>query len=115
MISRCGLTSWMRLPTAVYIAAISVPGPVPQVGVRTRPPTRDRLGSFMMSIPATSGSALYRSAIDCQAAKNFAAGQRSLNHMPLSSRSEQHQPASRVWQLGMTIRPAPVSASTQAS
>ena len=115
MISRCGLTSWMRLPTAVYMAAISVAGPVPQVGVRTRPPTRDRRGSFMMSIPATSGLALYRAAMSCQAAKYFAAGQRSLNHRPLSSLSEQHQPASSMWQLGMTIRPAPVSASTQAS
>ena len=105
----------MRFPTAVYMAAISVAGPVPQVGVRTRPPTRDRLGSFMMSIPATMGLDRYRTAMSCQAARYFAAGQRSLNHMPLSSCSEQHQPASRVWQLGMTIRPAPVSASTQAS
>ena len=83
--------------------------------MRTRQPTRDRLGSFMMSIPATSGFDAYRAAMSCQAAKNFAAGQRSLNHRPLPSLSEQHQPASSVWQLGMTIRPAPVSASTQAS
>ena len=115
MISTSGLTSWIRFPAAVYMAAISVAVPVPQVGVRTRPPTRDRLGSFMMSIPATSGLDRYRAAICCQVAKNFALGQRSLNHSPLWSPSEQHQPASSVWQLGMTIRPAPVSASTQAS
>ena len=65
------------------MAAMSVAGPVPQVGVRTRPPTRDRLGSFMMSIPATSGLDRYRAAMSCQAAKNLAAGQRSLNHRPL--------------------------------
>ena len=105
----------MRFPTAVYMAAMSVAGPVPQFGVRTRPPTRDRLGSFMMSIPATRGFDANRAAMACQAAKNSPAGQRSLNHRPLSSLSEQHQPASSVWQLGMTMRPASVSASTQAS
>ena len=69
----------------------------------------------MRSIAATRGFDAYRAAMFCQAAKYFAAGQRSLNHMPLSSLSEQHQPASSVWQLGLTIRPASVSASTQAS
>jgi len=69
----------------------------------------------MMSTAATRGFDAYRAAMSRQAAKYFAAGQRSLNHRPLSSLSEQHQPASSVWQLGMTIRPAPVSASTQAS
>jgi hypothetical protein len=105
----------MRFPTAVYIAARSVLGRLPQVGVRTRQPTLVRLGSFMMSIPATSGFDLYRAAMSCQTAKNFLAGQRSLNHRPLASPSEQHQPGSSVWQLRMTMRPAPVSASTQAS
>ena len=55
MISGSGLISWMRFPTFVYMAATSVLSPLPQVGVRTRQPTRARLGSFMMSIPATSG------------------------------------------------------------
>ena len=69
MISTSGLTSWMRFPTAVYIAAISVRCPVPQAGVRTRPPTRDRLGSFMMSIPATRGFDAYRAAMSRQAGR----------------------------------------------
>jgi len=97
------------------MAATSVLSPVPQVGVRTRQPTRARLGSFMMSIPAASGFSWYRAAMSCQAAKNFAAGQRSLNHRPLPSFSEQHHPGLSMWQFGMTMRPAPVSASTQAS
>ena len=63
MISTSGLTSWMRFPAAVYMAAMSVTDPVPQAGVRMRPPTRDRLGSFMMSIPATSGFDRYRAAM----------------------------------------------------
>ena len=69
----------------------------------------------MMSMPATRGFAWYRAAMSCQAARNVAAGQRSLNHRPLPSASEQHQPGSSMWQFGMTMRPAPVSASTQAS
>ncbi len=105
----------MRFPTVVYMAATSVLSPVPQVGVRTRPPTVARRGSFRMSIAATSGFGAYLAAISCQAATNSRADQRSLNHRPLLSASEQHQPASSMWQLGMTMRPAPVSASTQAS
>ena len=99
----------------VYMAARSVVRPLPHAGVRIRRPTLDRRGSFMMSIPATSGLDLYRAASRCQVAKNLPAGQRSLNHKPCSSSSAQHQPGSKVWQLRMTTRPAPVSASTQAS
>jgi hypothetical protein len=47
-----------------------------------------------MSIAATSGFEAYRLVIFCQAAVNFAAGQRSLNHRPLVSPSLQHQPKS---------------------
>jgi hypothetical protein len=57
MISTCGLISWMRSPTVVYMAATSVLGLVPQVGVRTRQPAVVRRGSFMMSMAATSGFA----------------------------------------------------------
>ena len=51
----------------------------------------------------------------CQAAVNFAAGQLSLYHRPLLSLPAQHQPPNSMWQFGMTISPAPVSAATQAS
>src|SRR5689334_12349359 len=89
MISTSGLTWWMRFPTAVYMAAMSVRGLLPQVGVRTRQPTRVRRGSFMMSIAATSGLDAYRAAMSRQAAKNRSAGQRSLYHNPLPSSAEQ--------------------------
>ena len=97
------------------MAATSVLGRVPQVGVSTRQPTVARRGSFMMSMAATSGLARYRAAMSCQAAKNLPAGQRRLYHRPFSSSSEQHHPGSRMWQFGMTMRPSPVSAWTQAS
>src|ERR1700677_83426 len=115
MISTSGLISWMRLPALVYMAAMSGLGPVPQVGVRMRQPADVRRGSFMMSMAATSGFGWYRAAMFCQAAKNVLAVQRLLYHRPLPSSDEQHQPASRMWQLGMTMRPASVSAWTQAS
>ena len=105
----------MRLPAAVYIAAKSVRFPRPQVGVSVRHPTRAGRGSFLMSIAATSGCDTYRVAMSCQAAVNASAGQWSLYQSPLRSSFEQHQPASSMWQLGMTMRPAPVSAATQAS
>ena len=68
-----------------------------------------------MSIAATSGLDAYLVVISCQMEKNLAAGQLSLNHRPLPSLFEQHQPQYSRWQFGMTMRPAPVSASTQAS
>ena len=68
-----------------------------------------------MSIAATSQLDLYRLAMSCQAAVNFAAGQLSLCHRPLLSLSAQHQPPNSMWQFGITISPAPVSAATQAS
>ena len=102
-------------PTEVYMAAKSAWPPVPQVGVITCPPTFAGRGSFLMSIAATSGLDAYRLAIVCQAAVNFWAGKRSLNHRPLLSSLVQHQPKSSRWQLGMTIRPWSVSALTQAS
>src|ERR1700689_2320057 len=115
MIRTFGSISWMRFPTVVYMAARSVLGLLPQVGVSTRQPTVDGLGSFTMSMAATSGFCRYRAAMPCQAAKNVLAGQRWLYHRPLPSRSEQHQPGSRMWQFGMTMRPSPVSAAPQAS
>ncbi len=68
-----------------------------------------------MSIAATSELDTYRVAMSCQAATNAAAGQRSLYQRPFWSSPEQHQPAQSMWQLGMTMRPAPVSAATHAS
>ena len=115
MISTCGLIWWMRFPAVAYMAAMSVLGLVPQVGVRTRQPAVVRRGSFMMSMAATSGFAWYRAAMSCQAAKNFVAGQRRLYHRPLPSSSEQHHPGSRMWQFGITMRSSPVSACTHAS
>ena len=106
---------WMRFPVAVYIAAKSVRRPSPQVGVSVRQPTRAGRGSFLRSIAATSGFAAYRVAMSCQAAVNAAAGQLSLYQSPLRSSFAQHQPADSMWQFGMTMRPAPVSAATQAS
>src|SRR5690348_13619872 len=96
MISTSGLTAWMRFPTAVYMAAMSVRGLRPQVGVSTRQPTRVRRGSFMMSIAATSGLDAYLAAIPCQAAKNRSAGQRSLYQMPLWSSAEQQFPVTKM-------------------
>ena len=52
-----------EVPGRVYMAARSVVRPLPQAGVRIRRPTLDRRGSFMMSIPATSGLDLYRAAM----------------------------------------------------
>ena len=62
MISGSGLISWMRFPTVVYMAATSVLSRSPRSGCEQRQPTRARLGSFMMSIPATRGFAGYRAA-----------------------------------------------------
>jgi hypothetical protein len=116
MIRTSGLIWWIRFPVAVYMAAKSVPlPPVPQVGVSFLPLTVAGRGSFLMSIAATSGFDLYRLAMSCQAAVNFAAGQLSLYHRPLLSLSAQHQPPNSMWQFGMTISPAPVRAATQAS
>ena len=97
------------------MAAKSVWPPAPQAGLSFCPPTIASRGSFLMSIAATSGLDLYRLAMACQAAVNFWAGKRSLNHRPLLSSLLQHQPKSSRWQLGMTIRPLSVSALTQAS
>lgn len=100
----------------MYMAAKSVPlPPVPQVGVSFLPSTVAGRGSSLMSIAATSGLDAYRFAMFCQAAVNFAAGQLSLYYRPLLSLSAQHQPPNSMWQFGMTISPAPVSAATQAS
>lgn len=116
MIRTSGLIWWIRFPVAVYMAAKSVPlPPIPQVGDSLVPPTVADRGSFLMSIAATSRLDLYRRAIFCQAAVNFAADQLSLYHRPLLSSSAQHQPPNSMWQFGMTISPAPVSAATQAS
>ncbi len=64
------------------------------MGLSTCPPTFAGRGSFLMSIAATSGLEAYRLVMFCQAAVNFAAGQRSLNHRPLLSLLLQHQPKS---------------------
>src|SRR5580698_4842119 len=100
MISAFGANWWIMFPTEVYMAAKSVWPPVPQVGLSTCPPTFADRGSFLMSIAATSGFEAYRLAMACQAAVNFCAGKRSLNHSPLVSTSVQHQPKSSRWQLG---------------
>src|SRR5579875_3916420 len=116
MTSRSGSMLCSRLPVAVYIAATSVAGsPLPQVGVRARPPTVVRRGSLYRSTAATRGLAAYRVTIVTQAAVNFSAGQLSLYQSPLRSSSEQHQPPNNWVQLGMTTSPAPVRAATQAS
>src|ERR671937_2722729 len=116
MIRTSGLISWITFPVAVYMAAKSVPlPPVPQVGDSFLPLTVAGRGSFLMSIAATSRLDLYRLAMFCQAAVNFAAGQLSLYHRPLLSLPAQHQPPNNIWQFGTTISPAPVSAATQAS
>ena len=49
MISTCGLIWWMRFPAVAYMAATSVLGLVPQVGVRTRQPAVVRRLSDLLS------------------------------------------------------------------
>src|ERR1700722_4537581 len=115
MISTFGLCCWIRFPTEVYMTAISVGFLSPHVGVTVWPPTTDGRGSFLMSIPATSELDAYRCAMVCQALLNLSGPKWSLYHRPLWSLSEQHQPKSSRWQLGMTISPWSVSALTQES
>jgi hypothetical protein len=115
MISGCGLISWMRFPTVVYMAAKSVSSPVPQVGVED-PAAHGRLtGSFLMSIAATSPFDLYRSVMSCQAAVNFPAGQRLVVPQAIAVSVRAAPAEVSRWQLGMTMRPSSVSARTQAS